>query len=64
MRLLDEPISSFQKEEMLRMLEGEKCRICVSDNPEEIIKMLGFAVDNLSMLAYNRMLELKEREEK
>lgn len=60
MRLLDKPFNKAQKDDMLRMLDDCICRICVSDNPEEIISMLGFATDYLSMLAYDRMKQLKE----
>ena len=42
------------------MLDGCICRICVSDDPEEIVSMLGFATDYLSMLAYSRMKQLKD----
>lgn len=62
MWLLDKPLSQREREEIRRMLDGNICRVCVSDDPEEIIKMLGFAVDRLSMLAYNRIKTLNDRE--
>lgn len=58
MRLLDAPLSRDEKRVQLEMLEGNIARICVSDDPEEIVKSLGFAVDRLSMIAYSRMKEL------
>lgn len=60
MRLLDKPFDKSQKDNALRMLDGCICRICVSDDPEEIVSMLGFATDYLSMLAYSRMKQLKD----
>lgn len=60
MRLLDKPFDKAQKDNVLRMLDGCICRICVSDDPEEIIRMLGFATDYLSMLAYSRTKQLKD----
>lgn len=62
MYLLDKPLTQREREDILRMLDGNICRICVSDDPEEIIKMLGFATDRLSMLAYSRIKTLNERE--
>lgn len=31
----------------------------MSDDPEEIVRMVGFANDYISMLAYNRMIQLR-----
>jgi len=61
MRLESEPFSGELKQTKLDMLRGCICRICVSDDPLEIIRMLGFANDYLAMLAQNRMLQLSER---
>ena len=61
MRLLDKPLTRDQKEELLRMLDGNIARLCVSDNIEEIISSLGFAIDRLNTMAYSRVKELKER---
>lgn len=61
MKILDKPITREQKQSMLDMLEGNIARICVSDDPEEIVKSLGFATNRLSMIAYSRIKELKER---
>lgn len=61
MRLLDKPFDDYEKEDSLRMLRGCISRICVSDNPLEIVRMLGFANDYLAMLAQSRMKQLKEQ---
>lgn len=61
MRLLDKPYTKHETRSTLDMLEGNIARVCVSDDPEEIVKSLGFAIDRLSMIAYSRIKELKER---
>lgn len=58
MRLLDEPIARQEKKNILDSIDGNICRICVSDDVEEIVRMLGFATDRLSMLAYSRIKEV------
>ena len=63
MRLLDNA-NEFNKDSELRMLDGNICRICVSDDPLEIARMVGFACDRINMLAQYRMLQLQEREAK
>lgn len=63
MRLLDKPFNYAEKEETLNSLKGCICRICVSDDPLEIMQMLGFANDYLAMLAQSRMMQLKDEEE-
>lgn len=63
MRLLDKPFDRFEREDASRMLDGCICRICVSDNPLEIVRMLGFANDYLAMLAQSRMMQLREESE-
>lgn len=62
MRLEDKAFSKVEKENMLRMLDGCICRICVSDEPLEIVRMQGFASAYIGMLAQNRMLQLKEEQ--
>lgn len=62
MRLMEKPYERAQKEDALRMLDGCICRICVSDEPLEIVRMLGFANDYLTMLAQSRMLEITRNE--
>ena len=61
MKLLDKPLTQQEKRNMLDMLDGNIARICVSDDPEEIVRSLGFAIDRLSTIAYSRVKELKER---
>ena len=61
MRLLDKPFTYAEKEDTLRSLDGCICRICVSENPLEIVRMLGFANDYLAMLAQSRMKQLEEK---
>lgn len=63
MRLIDQPIPRQWKKVELDMIQGNISRLCVSDDPEEIIVQLGFAIDRLSMLAYSRVKELKEESE-
>ena len=63
MRLLDKPFNYSEKDNTLRSLDGCICRICVSDDPLEIVRMLGFANDYLAMLAQSRMMQLKEEDE-
>lgn len=62
MRLLDKPFNYAEKDEALRSLDGCICRICVSDDPLEITRMLGFANDYLAMLAQSRVMQLMEDE--
>lgn len=64
MRLMDKPFTRAEKDEMLRMLDGCICRVCVSDDPIEICRMIGFANDYIAMLAQNRMLQLNEENDK
>ena len=63
MRLLDKPFSHLEKEDALRSLDGCICRICVSEDPLEITRMLGFANDYLAMLAQSRMMQLEEQDD-
>ena len=62
MRLLDKPLTRKERDNIQDMLKGNICRICVSDDPEEIIAHLGFAIDRLSMLAYSNIKEIKAKE--
>lgn len=59
MRLMDKPFKREEKDNALRMLNGCIARICVSDNQIEIVRMVGFANDYISMLAQNNMLEIQ-----
>ena len=63
MRLLDESFNYLEKEDALRSLDGCICRICVSEDPLEIIRMVGFANDYIAMLAQSRMMQLEEKDD-
>ena len=58
-KLLDRPFTSDEKREILNMLQGNINRISVSDDIEEILCQLNFAVDRISSVAYSRIKELK-----
>ena len=58
MRLLDAPLNRDEKRLQLDLLNGNISRICVSDDPEEIVSSLGFAIERLSMIAYSRVKEI------
>lgn len=59
-KLLGRPFTTDEKREILDMLQGNVNRISVSNDIEEIVCQLNFAVDRLSALAYSRIKELKE----
>lgn len=63
MRLLSEPLSRKEIKELLDLLDGNISRICLSNDPEEIMSSLGFAIDRLSMIAYSRFKERDEYDE-
>lgn len=63
MKLIDRPLSRHEIDELLRLLDGCICRICVSEDVEEIVRLLGFANDYFSMLAYSRVKEINIRKE-
>ena len=58
-KLLGRPFTTDEKREILDMLQGNVNRISVSNDIEEIVCQLNFAVDRLSALAYSRIKELK-----
>ncbi len=59
MKLLNSPLTRDEERSLLDMLKGNIARVAVSDNEEEIVSSLGFAIDRLSMLAYSRIKEIK-----
>ncbi|HJB19833.1 MAG TPA: hypothetical protein H9782_11360 [Candidatus Bariatricus faecipullorum] len=59
-KLLNEPFTRKEKRYILDMIQGNINRIAVSNDIEEIVCHLNFAVDRLSALAYSRIKELKE----
>lgn len=61
-KLLDRPFTSDEKRQIHDMLQGNINRISVSNDIEEIVCQLNFAVDRLSALAYSRIKELKRSE--
>lgn len=62
-KLLDRPFTREEKRQILDMLQGNINRISVSNNIEEIVCQLNFAVDRLSSVAYSRIKELTEEED-
>ena len=58
-KLLDKPYTRDEKRQILDMLHGNINRISVSDDIEEIVSQLNFAVDRISSVAYSRIKELK-----
>ena len=62
-KLLDRPFTNEEKRQVLDMLRGNINRISVSNDIEEIMCQLNFAVDRLSAVAYSRIKELTERED-
>lgn len=63
MRLLDKSLTTQEKRNELDMLEGNIVRIAVSDNVEEVVAQLGFAIDRLSLLAYSRIKEIENKKD-
>ena len=45
MRLLDSPLPYKEIRNMLDLVEGNICRLSVSNDPVEIASVLGFAID-------------------
>lgn len=62
MRLLERPFTREERQSELDLLHGNICRICVSNDPLEIVRMVGFACSRISMLAQSNMLEIKNKE--
>lgn len=58
-KILNKPYTRNEKRQILDMLQGNINRISVSDDIEEILCQLNFAVDRLSAVAYSRIKELK-----
>ena len=56
----------FEKENLRRMIDGELNRISITDDKEEIIKMLGYLIRNINKYAdmsYDRINEQNIRQE-
>ena len=63
MKLLDKSLNQIEFDNCRRMLEGEINRIIISNNVEEIIALIGFACDNIHMLAYSRIKQINKEGE-
>ena len=61
-KLLDRPFTREEKRCILDMLQGSINRISVSNDIEEIMCQLNFAVDRISAVAYSRIKELTEED--
>ena len=59
-KILDVPYTSQEKMDILKSIDGNIARISVSDDMQEILCHLNFAVDRLTSVAYSRMVELTE----
>ena len=64
MNLLNKPYDYNEKRNIRDMIDGNICRIFISDDVEEIVRNLGFAIDKLNMIAYSRIKEIKNNEAK
>ncbi|MCC2255969.1 hypothetical protein LKD70_16375 [Ruminococcus sp. CLA-AA-H200] len=62
-KLLAKPFTIEEKRQVFDMLQGNVNRISVSDDIEEIVCQLNFAVDRLAAVAYSRIKELTGEEE-
>ena len=62
-KLLDRPFTNEEERQILDMLRGNINRISVSNDIEEIMCQLNFAVDRLSAVAYSRIKELTGEED-
>lgn len=62
-KLLDRPFTNEEKRQVLDMLRGNIDRISVSNDIEEIVCQLNFAVDRMSAVAYSRIKELMGEED-
>lgn len=58
MYLLDKPLPYMEVRAIKALVDGNVARICISNDPEEIVKSLGFAIDRLSQVAYSRVKEI------
>ena len=61
-KLLNRSFTREEKRQILDMLQGNINRISVSNDIEEIVCQLNFAVDRISSVAYSRIKELSDRD--
>ena len=57
-----EGLTRLEKDNVLRMLDGCIARICVSDDPSEVVRLLGFANYYLAQLALNNFVRISKLE--
>lgn len=63
-KLLNRPYTNEEKMQILDTLRGNINRISVSTDVEEIVCQLNFAVDGLSAVAYSRIKEIREGDQR
>ena len=63
-KVLNRPYTNEEKRQILDMLRGNINRISVSTDVEEIVCQLNFAVDGLSAVAYSRIKEIREGDQR
>lgn len=61
--VLKKRLTQPEKDNALRMLDGNICRVCVGDDPAEVVSQVGYAVHWLTVLACNHLFELQEKEQ-
>lgn len=60
MTLSEERMTEQQKRNELDMLNGNICRICITDDLQELLNQFGFAVDRIQRLVVNTRNRLFE----
>lgn len=63
-KLLNRPYTNEEKMQILDTLRGNINRISVSTDVEEIVCQLNFAVDGLSAVAYSRIKEIRDGDQR
>lgn len=58
-RLLSEPLTYYELDQLRKTLDGELNRIFVSNDVEEIAAMIMFATDIIATMGYSRIKEIK-----
>lgn len=58
---LNKELTNWEVNDIIRTIHGELCRVCVSDDKEEIVTMLGFAMQNVSRLAQNQFIKIDKK---
>lgn len=53
-------LSRNEKDNVLRMLDGCICRICVSDDEHEVVRLIGVANSYLAQLGCNNIRRIRE----